>query len=31
MAIEAYLMKNATDFFQIPPGRVAEMGTQVTV
>jgi KUP system potassium uptake protein len=29
-----YLMKNAanpTDFFQIPPGRVVELGTQVTV
>ncbi|MES2343804.1 MAG: potassium transporter Kup [Pseudomonadota bacterium] len=29
-----YLMKNAanpTDFFQIPPGRVVEMGAQVTV
>jgi KUP system potassium uptake protein len=29
-----YLMKNAanpTDFYKIPPGRVVEMGTQVTV
>ncbi len=29
-----YLMKNAanpTDFYRIPPGRVVEMGTQVTV
>ncbi len=29
-----FLMKNAanpTDFFKIPPGRVVEMGTQVTV
>ncbi len=29
-----YLMKNATnptDFFHIPPGRVVEMGAQVTV
>ena len=29
-----YLMKNAanpTDFFRIPPGRVVELGTQVTV
>lgn len=30
----AYLMRNAanpTDFFHIPPGRVVELGTQVTV
>jgi KUP system potassium uptake protein len=29
-----YLMKNAanpTDFYKIPPGRVVEMGAQVTV
>ena len=29
-----YLVRNAanpTDFFQIPPGRVVEMGAQVTV
>ena len=29
-----YLMRNAanpTDFFKIPPGRVVELGTQVTV
>ena len=29
-----FLMKNATnptDFFNIPPGRVVELGTQVTV
>jgi KUP system potassium uptake protein len=29
-----FLMKNAanpTDFYKIPPGRVVEMGTQVTV
>lgn len=29
-----FLMKNAanpTDFFHIPPGRVVEMGTQVTI
>ena len=29
-----YLMKNTanpTDFFRIPPGRVVELGTQVTV